>query len=260
MTTKPIVPSQSAVNIYAQPPKLPDPPRINDMRQRRGLSIFDGTLMPHFADRPDVLVCGSGYLCYHTTDHPTTRLEPDGLVAFGVDPDAIIIDNGYIISDVGKPPDFVLEIGSRSTGRRDYTVKRDGYARFGVGEYWRFDHTGGRYHDAPLAGEMLDNGQYEPIGLLEDRPGKMYGMLSGYSPALDLYLCWDSGRLRFYDLKTDEFLLDPTELGAALDEAQAELDTAQDERDKAVAERDATQAELAAAIERIRQLEADLER
>ena len=241
MTTKPAVSSQRTASKYARPPKLPDPPRINDMRQRLSLSIFDGTLMPHFADRPDVLVCGSGYLCYRTTDHPSTRLEPDGLVAFGVEPEEIIIDNGYIISDVGKPPDFVLEVASRSTGRRDYTVKRDGYAGFGVGEYWRFDHTGGRYHDAPLAGETLVNGRYEPIELSENRPGKMYGMLSGYSPTLDLYLCWDRGNLRFYDPKTDEFLLDPMELGAALSETQSELD--------------ATQAELAAAIERIRQLE-----
>ena len=240
MTTKPVVvPAQPAANRYARPPKLPDPPRVNDMQQRRRLSIFDGTLMPHFAHRPDVLVCGSGYLCYNTTDHPSTRLEPDGLVSFGVDPDEIIIDNGYIIDDVGKPPDFVLEVASRSTGRRDYTVKREGYARFGVGEYWRFDHTGGRYHDAPLAGDVLVDGQYAPIPLADDRPGKMYGMLSGYSPTLDLYLCWDDGRLRFYNPKTDEFLMDPQELRETLTAVEAERD---------------------AALERIRQLEAELGR
>ena len=236
------------------------------MRQRRTLSLFDGTLMPHFADRPDVLVCGSGYLCYRTTDPASTRLEPDGLVAFGVDPEAVIIDNGYIIADVGKSPDFVLEVASRSTGRRDYTTKRDGYARFGVGEYWRFDHTGGRYHDGPLAGEFLINGQYEPTTLADDRPGKMYGMLSGYSPALDLYLCWDQGKLRFYDAKTDEFLLDPLEMGDALYDVRAERDTAQDERDaERIArlaieiERDNAMAERDAANERIRQLEKELE-
>lgn len=267
MTIRPVVPPQPEVNIYSRSPKLPDPPRVNDMRQRRRLSIFDGTLMPHFADRPDVLVCGSGYLCYNTNDHPSARLEPDGLVAFGVEPDTIIIDNGYIISDVGKPPDFVLEVASRSTGRRDYTVKRDGYARFSVGEYWRFDETGGRYHGAPLAGDMLVNGRYEPIELAADRPGKMYGMLSGYSPTLDLYLCWDNGRLRFYDPKTDEFLLDPMEMGTALYDVRAERDTARDERDaERIArlateiERDNAVAERDAANERIQQLEQELQR
>ena len=268
MTSKRVSQRQRSGNIYALPKKLPDPPRICDVRQRRDLSLLDGTLMPHFADRPDVLVCGSGYLCYRTTDPASTRLEPDGLVAFGIDPDAVIIDNGYIIDDVGKPPDFVLEVASRSTGRRDYTVKRAGYARFGVGEYWRFDHTGGRYHDAPLAGDLLVGERYEPLELADDRPGKMYGMLSGYSPALDLYLCWDQGKLRFYDPKTDEFLLDPLEMVAVLYDVQAERDTVQDERDaeriarltteierdNAIAERDAAAAERDAANERIRQL------
>ena len=83
--------------------------------------------------------------------------------AFGVNPDAIVARNGYVISEVGQPPDFVLEVASRSTGQRDYTVKRAGYAGFGVREYWRFDHTGGRYHDAPLAGDRLVDGEYEPL-------------------------------------------------------------------------------------------------
>ena len=80
------------------------------------------------------------------------------------------------------------------------------------------------------------DGRYEPIPLADDRPGKMFGMLSGYSEPLDLYLCWDNGKLRFYDPKADEFLMDPEELEAALGVAQAERD---------------------AALERIRQLEAE---
>ena len=85
-------------------------------------------------------------------------------MTFGVDPKAIVARNGYVISEVGKPPDFVLEVASRSTGRRDYTVKRDGYAGYGVREYWRFDHTGGRFHDAALAGDVLVDGRYVARG------------------------------------------------------------------------------------------------
>ena len=39
-----------------------------------------------------------------------------------------------------------------TTGQNDYTQKRDDYAAFGVPEYWRFDPSGGEYHDAPRPG------------------------------------------------------------------------------------------------------------
>ena len=60
--------------------------------------------------------------------------------------------NGYIISEQGKPPDFVLEIASPSTGQIDVTDKRDDYADARIREYWRFDETG-RYHGRRLAGD-----------------------------------------------------------------------------------------------------------
>jgi len=180
-------------------------------------------LYRHFAYLRDVLVSGERYLCFDRTQPQSEWRYPDLVVAFGVDPDAIEENNGYEINDVGKPPDFVLEAASRRTGRADCTTKRDDYAGFGIGEYWRFNHTGGRYHDAPLAGDRLADGRYEPIPLADDRPGTMYGMLSGYSKPLDLYLCWDNGKLRFYDSKTDEFVMDPEEMQTALTERNAAL-------------------------------------
>ena len=56
---------------------------------------------------------------------------PDLLVAFDVDPDAYDASNGYIVSEQGKPPDFVLEVASRRTARLDRTVKKDYYERVG---------------------------------------------------------------------------------------------------------------------------------
>ena len=41
---------------------------------------------------------------------------PDLLVAFEVDPAAYEASGGYIVSEQGKPPDFVLEVASESTG------------------------------------------------------------------------------------------------------------------------------------------------
>ena len=43
---------------------------------------------------------------------------PDLLIAFDVDPKAFEARNGYLIPEQGKPPDFVLEVASQSTGTR----------------------------------------------------------------------------------------------------------------------------------------------
>ena len=147
----------------------------------------------YFRERPDVFVGGEGYLCRDTRDR-TGWVVPDCVVAFGVDARAILDRNGYVIEEVGKPPDFVLEIASESTGRADYTTKRDIYAGHGVGEYWRFDSTGGERHDAALSERLVD-GAYEPMPMHHERDG----VIRGYSPVLGLELHWDEGRLRIYD-------------------------------------------------------------
>ena len=89
---------------------LPDPPRTPDMQQRIRLAAFDSLLQAHFAHRSDVLVCGEGYL-RHEARNREEWLAPDCVVAFGVNPEAIVARNGYVIGEVGKPPDFVLEVG-----------------------------------------------------------------------------------------------------------------------------------------------------
>ena len=158
---------------------------------------------------------------------------PDCVVAIGVDARAVVSRNGYVIQHAGKPPDFVLEVASRSTGLRDYTVKRDGYAGYGVREYWRFDHTGGRYHDAPLAGDTLTGEEYTSITINRDPDGVLWG----HSEVLGLELCWDDGALRLRDPATGRYLLNPIEL-------RSELDAAED-RAKAAEERAAAmEAEL----------------
>ena len=201
---------------YAHLEPLPDPPRLIDMQRYTRIVAFDSYLRVYFAGRSDVLVCGGGYL-RHEAGNDAERLVPGCMVVFGVDPEAIVARNGYVISEVGKPPDFVLEVASRSTGRRDYTVKRTAYAGYGVGEYWRFDHTGGRYHDAALAGDRLVNGAYKPIRINE----KPDGVRWGHSPVLGLDLCWESGTLRFYDPAAGEYLPTPEELRNQRDAAEA---------------------------------------
>ena len=78
-------------------------------------------LRAHFSSAPDVFVEGNTIVCYNP-DNLNDRVLPDCYVAFGVAPAAIYEQNGYLIWEVGKAPDFVLEIGSVSTVRRDLTV------------------------------------------------------------------------------------------------------------------------------------------
>ena len=164
---------------------------------------------------------------------------PDLLVAFGVYPEAYRRSNAYVILEQGKPPDFVLEVASRSTGRVDVTDKRRDYAGLGIGEYWRFDETG-EYHGVKLAGDRLVDGQYVPVEI-ETLPD---GVLQGYSPVLNLYLRWAGGELAFCDPATDEFIFNLEGQIARAETAEAERDAAQarvrelEERLRAAGERD----------------------
>ena len=158
-------------------------------------------------------------LAIHVGNPETTLVHGDVPVAPTLDPwgdyripDLIVVCNcdialvdeqhGYAIDRQGKAPDFVLEVASRSTGRVDYTDKRQDYERFGVLEYWRFDPSGGEYHDAALAGDRLVDGTYQPIVI--DRMGE--DRLRGYSEALGLYVCWEDEKLRFFDADTESYL------------------------------------------------------
>ena len=258
MTTQGTLTQQTGDYSHLEP--LPDPPREPDMQQFVGLFAFASTLAPHFAHRDDVLIAGEGYLRHEATND-AERLAPDCVVTFGVNPKAIIARNGYVISEVGKPPDFVLEVASRSTGRRDYTVKREGYAGYGVREYWRFDHTGGEFHNAPLAGDILVENKYEPIEIHEGSEG----LLWGHSAVLGLDLCWDDGKLRLRDPLTGEFLPTPEELQSDVQELQANaqaaralVDRERRGREEAEVRADAERATREAAESRLAAMEEEL--
>lgn len=216
MTSRPKSPSM-AVDRYAHIEPLPDPPK-GPFAMQESRFIFNArfVIQHHFRDRDDVLVNGYGYLCHDTRDR-TDWTVPDCIVAVGVDPGAIEARNGYVISEVGRPPDFVLEVASGSTGRNDYSRKRDIYASRGVGEYWRFDSSGGRFHGRPLSGDLLVEGHFQPVETRTDDSGVTWG----HSPLLGLDLCWDRGRLRFFDPVSGTYLLDEKET-ADLAESEAQ--------------------------------------
>ena len=111
-------------------------------------------------------------------------IAPDYYRARGVDVSRIRDDTGYNLWEIGKPPEWVLEVASRSTYRRDLYENPGIYAGIGVSELWMFDPTGGELYGQPLLGYRLVDGEYEPIDISPNE----HGLPSGYSDELGLRL------------------------------------------------------------------------
>ena len=188
-----------------------------DMLQAEPVAQSDQILRAQFADQPHTLVDSGGFVFYDPNDLIRGRVRPDVYIVFGVDTVKVRQRDGYVINEAGKPPDFALEVASGSTRRVDTGPKRNLYARIGIGEYWRFDPTGGDLYGYALAGDLLADGSYLPVELTAEQDG----MLWGFSPALDLCLCARDGRLMFYDRKTGEYLKNMAEERAARAEESA---------------------------------------
>ena len=233
--------------------RLPDPPERepDDMTSAEHLS--ETGLHHHlkqFLGNPETtIVSGEKYITARRGDD---MRYPDLLVAFGVDPALYRETNGYVVSEQGKPPDWVLEIASEGTGRNDVGEKREFYAALGIPEYWRFDHTpDGRWHGARLAGDRLVDGKYVAIEI-ETLPD---GSLQGYSPALNLYLRWEQGELAFHDPATNAPIATfESERGRADRELSSRI-AAQTRADRTESERNAERAGRLAAEARVRELE-----
>ena len=95
------------------------------------------------------------------------------------------------------------------------------YTNLDVPEYWRFDHSGGRFHDAALACDLLAPGGYQPMALTTEPDGVIWG----YSEVLGLSVCWVEGRLRFWNREQRGYLLDHhEERQGRLEERQGRLE------------------------------------
>ena len=82
---------------------------------------------------------------------------------------------------------------------------------------WRSPGSGD-YYDVALAGDRLVDGVYEPIEV--EQLGEV--VWRGYSETLGLHVCWEQGRLRFFDSMTESYLLSHQEVEARRD-AEAEI-------------------------------------
>ncbi len=175
-------------------PESDDMPMPDGLYQSRHFLEINSALQAFFSDREDVVVAGDVFL-YYEEGNRQARLAPDCMVVFGVSMESFERNNTYLMWEVGKAPDFVLEIGSPSTASNDLGGKRDLYARLGVGEYWRFDPSGGEHYGDALVGEVLVGGEYRELEMVREADGGMWGR----SDALNLELHWVGGRLRLYN-------------------------------------------------------------
>ena len=266
MTTENVIQTAARFRLPDPPPREPDEMTAYDhvykYASHRALAL-------HFGNPATTLVEYDRWIIASPQDNRARARIPDLLIAFNVSPEDYAASNGYIISEQGKPPDFVLEVASESTAETDTGPKRDDYAALGIPEYWRFDETGA-FHGTRLAGDRLVEGRYEPIAITETGDGA----LQGYSAVLNILLRWDEGQLKWFDPETNEEVpsFDQEREGrlAEREGRLAEREGRLAEREGRLAEREGRLAEREARIRaenradtaeaRVRELEEELER
>ena len=207
-------------------------------------------------------------------------IAPDYYRSRGVDVSRIRDDTGYNLWEIGKPPEWVLEVASRSTYRRDLYDKPGIYAGIGVSELWMFDPTGGELYGQPLLGYRLVDGEYVPIDISPNE----HGLPSGYSDELGLRLCaleWSKReelllvqpnlelvisanhrpwQLMFQDADTGLYLINTRTAIAEYRQSEAERQRAEQSLADERAAHEATRSELRERDARIRELEERLRR
>ena len=168
-------------------------------------------LRVRYAARREVLVA-SNLGVFFERGNRSALLVPDVFVSFAAGRGD---RRSYKAWEEGGVPDFVLELLSANTWRRDVEVKPPLYEALGVREFWIFDPLG-RLSD-PMIGRHLDaSGSYRPVPALRGGGWR--------SEVLGLDLVLHPGGFRFRDPATGEVLPDAVEAAAQRDEAAAQRD------------------------------------
>lgn len=236
-----------------------DEPLAESDYQLEPLDYAYNGLSTWFQDRADVAVQADMFVHYPVpgdNGKPKRRmLAPDVFVIFGVPKRQRL---SYVVWEEGKAPDFVLEILSASTWRRDTVDKKAIYQAMGVREYWLLDPVG-PFLNPPLIGYRLTREDYVRI---EAEPGTTATYMSDVL-GLELRID-DDDRLRIrdpdsgFELRSHRELQD--ELRAAqrreAEARQREAETRQREADA----REAAEQRAAEAERRLADLEARLRR
>ena len=180
------------------------------------------TLRVRYHERDDVYV-GGDMLIYYRMNRNDVSVAPDVFAVFGAT--GTHPRDSWLVWREGRAPDFVMEIASSGTWRRDATEKRVIYAEMGVTEYVRFDPTG-NYFTPALVMETLDGTSYHEQALDTDDDG----ILRGHSAVLGLDICVTPDlSLRLYDPAAGEWLRTHQETEAAYLRSEAARQAAEAE-------------------------------
>jgi len=217
--------------IKTPPVVYPEPdgePMAESDPARKYLVYGVEALQEYFSHRPDVYVTGNLWLSY-TKGVPSAAVCPDVFIVFGVENRER--QSYKVWEENGKTPDFVLEVTSKKTYRKDEEEKPDIYASLGVSEYFQYDPTGD-YINPQIKGRRLVGSRYQVLtpSRTEDGTLVFFSVVLG----LEMRLLPD-GRLQFFDPKTGEYLRTPQESER---ERVREKELAAQERERAEREKE----------------------
>ncbi len=169
-------------------------------KQRRNLSYTTEALRLWFEPQENVYVSGNLFIFYEE-NNPDKKIAPDLFVVFGMSQSDRL--SYKVWKEGGRVPDFVLEITSKGTVRKDRDENPLIYRALGVKEYFQYDPSGEYLKPMSLQGVRLEQGNYEAIAssILPDGVLSLHSELLG----LDLHLYPDK-RFRFFDPKSNQIL------------------------------------------------------
>ena len=222
-------------------------PIVDSVEQRRTMEYAGVVLRSHFAHRDDVTVgvdlglyylpedehggvpIGGGW--QETPARYAPLVVPDVMVAFGVP--SRRFGGSYQTWNMGKVPDFVLEVASTNTWRQDYGRKRDVYERLGVREYFVYDAREG--HRGLTAWRANANGVYADVP-----PAMHEGLGMGIRSELVGLVAFvdEAGEFAWWDPRRQERRRDYHEAEAGRERAEralAESETGREHAERALA-------------------------
>ncbi len=186
-----------------------EPMAETDIHRDLMLDIIE-MLKNYFRTRPDAYVSGN-LLLYYEKGNPKKSIAPDVFVVLGIEKKR---RRTYFLWEEGKGPDFVLELVSKNTYRKDLGEKKDLYASvLSVKEYYLYDPDG-QYLQPSLQGYCLIDGAYLPIQPVENRlPSDVLGLELGEKDM----------ELSLYNPQTKRWLLRPAGEAEARIQAEAKV-------------------------------------
>ena len=188
-------------------------------------------LKRHWQAAEEAHLITGDFLLYYEEGNPKKWVAPDVILAYDVQ---LPPRTPYLLWEVGKPPDLVMEVASPSTVKPvDQGIKHRLYQRLGIDEYWQYDPHGDLL--APrLQGWALQQGRYVPIPSRYDQEQEATML---YSTVLDTY--WGSigarEELRLWNPKEDAWILPDLQEAERADREAARAAQAAERADREIA-------------------------